>query len=1023
MKKFYLLLFLFLFNRNAHAQILINEVCSAGDTAFLDEDASVQDWVEFYNAGSSQVNLAGYKIKAVQNNNVKSWTFPSVILLPQQHFTVYFSGKNRNDYFNHWEVPVVPSGNFRYFPGTMEPPSNWKDVSFNDASWLLGAAPIGYGDGDDATIISPVTSLYQRYSFNIADTANIAMAGFLVDFDDAFVAYLNGKEIARYNIGAQGYPPAFSDLAFDEHEATQYQNGNWSGLFLIPGSSLDTIIRQGTNTLAIQTHNFSGGMDDMTMIPALLIGVIDTSVTYYPFPATMHLHTNFELNAAGSVLTLYNAQGQVADQQTIGQILINHSRGRQPDGSGNWCLFDRPTPDTTNFSATCYSGYGASPDINLASGFYNGQQQTTITCPTPGTINWTYTGSDPRPTDPVYTGAITLGNTQVIRAKLFPNDPLLLPGPISAATYFIDENVTMPVVSLSTDPGNLFDPVYGIYVLGNNVPDQTITGVPFYNANFWQGWKRPADVSFFDKNKVLQFEQPASISIQGNWSKIFPQRGFTVDVNENYGGQTINYQLFPDKPATTYMNFNIRNAGSDWNQTQMRDRLIQKSVQKSTSLDIMDGYPCILFINGQYWGVYEMREKQDKHYLANNSNCDDDNVDFLQFDGNVIDGDNTSFFKMVNYISTADMHLQSSYDSACAMLDVKNFADYFITETYVGNLDWLGSYTNNIKFWKPHSGPGKWRYMLWDTDISFESDTINQLRNVLNPPTMNPHSLMLSSMLVNDTFRKYFINRYADLINTTFYSTTMVYKTEAFYNEMLPEMTRDYALWGTGVSPYAPTCVQIPQDVISWRNKLNMLEYIEFVRNYYVRNQVQTQFGMTSQVNVTLQTFPDGAGTIHLNTITPDSLPWSGIYYNGNPIKMTAIPNPGFKFLYWKSDHVVNGEYRYSTLETNVDTSDMFTAVFQPLVDAFDAYPNPFYDDLTLYYEVPQAGIVTLDVYDMTGRKVKEVLSGSNYQLQGAYQLHVSGTELGLANGMYLFRLTTPTFTKTVKLISGRPKP
>jgi hypothetical protein len=1019
MKNFYVLLSLFFLVITLPAQVLINEVCSAGDSALLDEDQSVQDWIEFYNAGTQPVDMAGYKIKSVQAASTKSWTFPSVIILPGQHFTVFFSGKNRRDYFDHWEIPVYPSFPLRYFPGTSEPPANWKDPSFNDASWALSNGTVGYGDGDDSTTIAPALSVYTRISFNVADTSKIAIVALLADYDDAYVAYLNGKEISRANIGAQGFPPAYSDLAFDEHEAVQYQTGGWSGFAIVPGTSLDTVIRPGINTLAIQTHNYIGGMDDLTMISALLLGVIDTSVTYIPFPAEVFLHTDYELNAGGCALTLLNPQGTIVDQQTIGPMMLNHSRGRQPDGSANWCLFNSPTPDTTNFSAGCYAGYGPSPVISLSSGFYNGTQLTGISASAPGVIRWTYDGTDPNSFSPTYSGTITLNNTQSIRARLYPSNTSLLPGPSAAASYFINENVTLPVVSLTTDPGNLFDPVYGIYMLGNNVADTTISGVPFYDANFWQGWERPADVSFFDKNKVLQFQEPVSIKIQGNWSKVFPQRGFTIDFDENYGGSTINYQLFPDKPAMNYQNFNLRNSGSDWNGCFMRDRLIQKSVQGKTDVDMMDGYSCVLFINGMYWGVYELREKQDKHYLANNSTCDDDNVDFLEFDGSVIEGDNSSFFKMVSYIYNADMTQQASYDSACAMLDVENFADYFITETFVGNLDWLGSYTNNIKFWKPHSGPGKWRYVLWDTDISLRSDTLNQLRMVMNPPTANPHSIMLSAMLTNDTFKSYFINRYADLLNTAFYNQNMLRRTESFYSEMLPEMPREFALWGTGASPFAPTCVQSPQNVAGWRGNIDALEYIEFVRPYYVRNQVQEQFAMTSQVYVTLQTEPAGAGTIHLNTITPDSLPWTGIYFNGNPVTMTAIPAPGFKFSYWKSNHVVNGQYPNASLRTNVDSDDTFTAVFEPLESTFMAYPNPFYDDLTLYYEVPEAGVVTLRVYDMTGRMVKDILPSSNYQEPGAYQLNLSAASLGLSQGLYLFQLNSPGYSKTIKLIGG----
>ncbi|MBI3511517.1 MAG: CotH kinase family protein [Bacteroidetes bacterium] len=1020
MRKIYFSLFILLFSFHSRAQILINEVCSAGDTAFKDEDGQVNDWIEFYNAGSAQVNLAGYKIKCAENNKTYSWTFPTVYVQPQQRITVFCSGKNRKDYFDHWEVPVYPNLPGKYMPGVVAQPPDWADVSFNDFSWATNSGNVGYGDGDDITTIAPNISLYQRYTFNIADTSNIAIVAFLVDYDDAFVAYFNGKEIARANIGAQGFPPLYNEYAFNEHEAQNYQNGGFSGFFSIPSSELDTMILPGPNTLAIETHNYDLGMDDMTMIPYFLLGVIDTSVTYFPFAANVHLHTDFQLSGSGEILTLVNPLGTIIEQDTIGMTMLNHSRGRQPDGNANWCLFNFPTPDTVNFSAGCFIDYGPDPVISLASGFYPSSQTTGITAGMAGNIYWTSDGSEPTTFSNIYSSSITIPSTQVLRARLFPSTTNYLPGYSSSATYFINENVTLPVVSLSTDPANLFDPVSGLYVTGNT-PDTTFGYIPFYNANFWQGWKCPADVQFFDKNKVLQFSEKSSIKIQGNWSKMFPQRGFTVSLDENYGGNILNYQLFPDKPATTYYNFNVRNAGSDWGGAHYRDRLLQKSAEAKTDIDVMDGYACVLFLNGQYWGVYELREKEDKHYIKNNSNTDDDNVDFLEFDGNVINGDNKSFFNTVQYVTTADMTLQSSYDSAFAMIDKENFADYFITETYGGNLDWLGSYTNNIKFWKPHTGPGKWRYILWDTDLTFQSDTLNKLSEVINPPTPNPHSEMLSALLMNDTFRNYFINRYADLLNTIYYGTNMVNNSEAFYNEMLPEMSRHFAMWGTGSSPYAPVCIQAPENVAVWRNNIDFLEYNLFVRPYYVRNQIQSQFAMNGQVVVGLQTDPPGAGTIHLNTIIPDSLPWNGIYFDGNPITITAIPQTGYKFLYWKSNYTTNGNYPWEVLRTNVAVNDTFTAVFRSLEPMFEIYPNPFYDELTIYYETTEPGIVELKVYDVTGRLVSEILPSSDYEEPGPHTLHINAAEMGLSNGMYFFRFDGPSYSKTVKIISGRP--
>ncbi len=1021
MKKLYLFITLCIFSPTLFSQVVINEVSSAGISAFRDEDGDAEDWIEFYNAGSQPVDLAGYTISCAQSNREDKWVFPQLILQPGEHFTLFCSGKDRRDFFDHWEVPIYPQSPTRFFPGLAEPPANWKDPAFNDGAWGTSMGPVGYGDGDDTTVIAPFISVYQRYAFNVADTSKVVLAALLADFDDGFVAYLNGKEIARANLGSQGFPPPYNMYAFDEHEAVQYQNGGWSGLFFVPSAMLDSMILPGNNVLAIQAHSHAGGMDDLTMIPALLIGIVDTNVTYFPFPAEVHLHTDFSLDGGGQKLTLYNAQGTIVDEQTFGQVMMDHSRGRQPDGAASWCLFDQPTPDTTNYSASCFAGYGPAPVISLAPGFYTGTQVTTISATMPGNLYWTYDGSDPTSLSPVYSGAITVGNTQVIRARLYPSDPSYLPGPAAAATYFVNENVTLPVVSVITDPANLFDPNFGIYVIGTTA-DTLCSDVPFSNANFWQGWERPANVEFYDKDKTLQFAKPVSVKIQGNWSKMHPQKGLTVKCDENYGGSPIDYRLFPDKPSTKYSSFNLRNAGTDFNRAHFRDRMLHEAVKKPTALDIMDGFACVVFINGQYWGVYELRERQDRKYLENNSGVDDDNVDFLEFDGSVIAGDNKDFFNTVLYVATADMTQQAAYDSAAAMIDIANFCDYFITETYAGNTDWLGYYTNNIKFWKPHEGPGKWRYILWDTDLAFQSDTLNTLALVLNPPTQNPHSLMLNALLTNDSFRVYFINRYADLLNTTFYNMNMVRLAESFYTEMAPEMPRHYSMWGTGSSPYAPVCIQVPMDTSDWRLHVDILEYILYVRPYYVFGQVQDQFGMTGIVNVGFETFPAGAGTIHLNTITPDSLPWNGSYFNGNPITMTATPAPGYRFSHWESQHVLQQDHYSPVLRTNVDSSDVFTAHFEALEPIFNVYPNPFYDDLTLYYELPETGMVTLRVYDLTGRLITELLP-SNLQQQGAYTMHVSAAEMGLAGGMYLFELRTPSLVKTHKIICGRPKP
>lgn len=1024
MKKL-LLSFFSILTLSLPAQIFINEVSSAGYAGFADEDGDNKDWVEFYNAGLTAVNLEGYQIICNEGLESRTWTFPTIYIQPGEYLTVFFSGKNRRDYFDHWEVPIYPQLPWRYFPGLFQPPANWADPAFNDSGWLLAPGPIGYGDGDDATVISPTVSLYQRASFTCADTGNVVTAAFLVDFDDAFVAYLNGVEIARFGIGAPNVPDAYNDYAYDDHEAQQYQNGNWSALFFVPSTMLDTIIRLGNNTLAVETHNAQTGMDDMTMYPALLLGIADTSVTFYPFPADVNLHTSFSLNSTGQQLILKDALGAIADSVTIGAMQNNHSRGRQPDGSPNWCLFNQPTPDTTNFSLSCYSGYGLSPTIALTSGFYSGTQATTITGTTPGTIYYTLNGQDPQTWSSLYSSAVSIDSTLVLRAKLIPSDTNYLPGPIAAASYFINENVTMPVVSIMTDPYNLFDQNYGIYML--NTTDTLISDLPFPDANFWQGWIRPCNVSFFDTTNTLKFETAASIRIQGNWSKVFAQKGFYIDCDDDYGAKPLDYQLFPDKPATEYRGFNLRNTGTDYNNCHMRDRMIHKTIQPVCDVEMMDGFACVVFINGEYWGVYELREKQDKHFIANNSTADDDSIDFLQFNGDIIEGDNKDFVKTYSFIGSNDMTQQPLIDSAATMWDFENFCDYFIIETFYGNTDWLGNYTNNIKFWRPRNSDDPWRYVLWDLDLALKTDTGNMLAVAINPAVPNPHSLMLNSLLQNDSFRIYFVNRYADLLNTTFYPDNTYDFIAGMYYEMLPEMDRHFDKWGVGGSPYAPSWLQWPIDTAQWTQNVIDLAMTMFARPTYVRLQLQAEFNLPQQKITTFDVFPLNAGNLKLNTITLDSVPWQGVYFTGNPITMTAIPNNGYEFLYW--EYALPGDttrYYNTVLRIDVDSAEYFRAVFKsipPPENSFTIFPNPFSDVITINYSISEKGPVEIRIFDIAGRLVDVPLPTSNYADPGNYSMTLNAAELGLASGVYIFEMRSGEYRETQRVICGRPTP
>ncbi|MEN9340437.1 MAG: hypothetical protein RIQ62_1749 [Bacteroidota bacterium] len=182
---------------------------------------------------------------------------------------------------NHWESCVLETNTWKYLIPT-GPVSNWQNTTFNDASWSSGSGGIGYADGDDNTVTpNPTQTVYMRRTFTIVDTSVILSALFCMDYDDGFVAYLNGKELARVNMNAN---PLWNSNATADHEARIYQ-GQQPDYFTIPAASLDTFLVNGTNVLAIEVHNYNTSTLDLSARPFLQLAITNATYSYSATPS------------------------------------------------------------------------------------------------------------------------------------------------------------------------------------------------------------------------------------------------------------------------------------------------------------------------------------------------------------------------------------------------------------------------------------------------------------------------------------------------------------------------------------------------------------------------------------------------------------------------------------------------------------------------------------------------------------------------------------------------------------------
>ena len=528
-----------------------------------------------------------------------------------------------------------------------------------------------------------------------------------------------------------------------------------------------------------------------------------------------HYHANFKLSY-GEDLVISDNNGNLIDSKLVNTDLSRISEGRSYDGSIDWGYFNAPTPGITNDSSQFYENISVPPNISLPSGWYYNQQFVTIISDTLSQIYYTTNGDVPDTNDNIYVDSIFISSTTVLSARSFRSNTYLPSKVIDRTFIFNEDNHNLPVISIITDSLNLWDWDSGIYVLGPNA-DSTY---PYSGANFHMPWPKWSRLEFFDKDKLKQAEEEFDLEIHGGASRYYPQKSLRLDFKSKYTGNLV-YPLFSQKPyINKFNNLNLRNGGSfPAKYDRIRDGLISE-ITYSTNLDVMGYEPCILYLNGEFWGQYAIREKIDEHYVENNHDLNSDSIDLMNRKG-ALCGSDTHFVNTYDMIMNTDPNSNTFYDLISERFDLDNYIDYFIVETYLQNGDWYAG-KNNIKLWRSQNN-GRWRYVLYDVDQTFvdndpDKDFIDFSRNpykinsngeVVDKSSM--HSELFNRILINDEFNCRFITRYAEIVNTIFHTDTFRMKAQELKDLLTSVMPDQINRWGVIAS------------MESWENKINLL--------------------------------------------------------------------------------------------------------------------------------------------------------------------------------------------------------
>lgn len=523
----------------------------------------------------------------------------------------------------------------------------------------------------------------------------------------------------------------------------------------------------------------------------------------------------FALAAAGE--TLYLSDGnKIIDCMVIPALMENQSYGR-PQGSAGFGYLANVTPKTQNSTEVLQPA--PKPMSVTKQGVYNDIDNLAVTLTGKGTIRYTLDASEPNTTSAVYNGPLLLTKTTVVRARCYSEEHS--PGQVADFIYVINEGHDLEVASIVTTPSNLWDYYTGIYVEGPNASSE----FPHVGANYWQRWEKDATVSFFAKDGT-GFSEPCGLRIFGAYSRALDMKSFACFFRTKYGTPQLDYKLFEDSDLTSYESFIFRNTGQDFKRARMRDPLITSLVGDMTSVDVQKYRPVVVYLNGEFWGVYYIREKLNHNYIAGNYNVSAESVTLLRANGTA----NSEYTDLINYVRRNDLTKEEHYQYVLDRIDKENYIDYICAEIYCANSD-----NGNIRFYKSTETDGKWRWIMYDVDHGFRWAAHNTVAAHLNPAgtgSLNRFStVLINGLLKNPKFKDEFLRRMAWQINNLWTNERVLGRIDEFTEIIRHDIKQDSEKWRYTLQ--------------NWENHINEAIFFQKNRHKEMYKHVKSYFSLT----------------------------------------------------------------------------------------------------------------------------------------------------------------------------------
>ncbi len=963
------------------AQVVINEASSRNLRSIADENGEYHDWVELYNTSNEWVNLEGYSLTddiTVPNK----WTFPAMGLAPHGYLVVFCSGYDRLPRAGQTTVAVVTAHTpvAGWNTHTFGAPFTWDGTS----NVLVELCAVNNAGTNLNAVLNQTTTAFASTTFTYSDSVATACGLTVGNVSHRRpVVKLNGITIGTsdwQNNGIQ-FPAPYGSWAGASKHAMLFRASELSAAGLSAGD---------INSLAFEVTEPNGAF--CSEIDIRLGHVVENEATagFIPWYGAYQFHTNFGLARGGENVMLYSPSQQLVNELFVEQEMPDHSSGRWPDASNNTYLFDTPTPNASNSPSEPYTDYAATPQLLTPSSISATAITVDATNPNGGnsTIRYTLDGSEPTTTSPLFVMPLTITSSTVVRMRAFVLG--LLPSKIATASYLIAPDHHSPILSITT-------------------PDNNLNGPEGIFTRWWRDDDIPANVDYFNQDGTLAFSQRTGMQLDGGLggSRTQPQHSFRLELdNATLGAGSVNLPLIPDKPGRTeYSRLYLRNGSNQHLFLPHKDAAQVKMMAGATNSYYSAWTPVTVYINGQYFGLYELREKIDAEFFATAEGANTDSMDVLTlsaWNGSALQanhGSTEGFWQDVSAALAVNTNSPTYWEELDTYFDLVWYTDYIIGQQWMGTTDWP---MNNIKLYRSNTTGQRWRFATTDLETAMAPngqtgpDFNALLYSSAQDPEL-PYSHIWQRSILNPRYHDYYINRFADVMNSAYLDDRLQGIAEEMYDLTRPDMGDQLLRWrGTDTTALLLAYEGFHE---AFANDLAL-------RTPEVRDDIQQFFGLPRQVDVTLDVHPAGAGRVRISTLNPDTYPWQGVYFDGVPVGITAVAEPGFVFDHWQQNGLFTDTLQAAFLDTLTADAIQFDAYFRPSgigmdehgTRLFNLYPNPANSDLFITTDHRFSAPTRYQVIDLRGTILDE---GTFAADRSRHTLDIAA----LAAGVYQLRL------------------